>query len=93
MIAVDTNILLYAHRSDSPWHEPADACMATLAESRAAWAIPWRCFHEFLAIATHPRIFDPPTTGITCARSSSEARYRVAAFTTRESPRSASSTA
>jgi toxin-antitoxin system PIN domain toxin len=61
MIAVDTNILLYAHRTDSPWHEPADACMATLAESRAAWAIPWPCIHEFLAIATHSRIFDPPT--------------------------------
>lgn len=61
MIAVDTNILLYAHRGDSPWHEPADACLAVLAESGAAWAIPWPCVHEFLAIATHPRIFDPPT--------------------------------
>jgi hypothetical protein len=41
MIAVDTNILLYAHRADSAWHEPADARLAALAESRAAWAIPW----------------------------------------------------
>ena len=61
MIAFDTNILLYAHRGDSPWHAPADACLASLAESHAAWAIPWPCVHEFLAITTHPRIFDPPT--------------------------------
>lgn len=25
------------------------------------WAIPWPAIHEFLAIATHPRIFRPPT--------------------------------
>lgn len=61
MIAVDTNILLYAHRKDSPWHEAADACLAALAESGRPWAIPWPCIHEFLAIATHPRIFAPPT--------------------------------
>ena len=61
MIAVDTNILVFAHREDSPWHEPAFACLAALAEGRAAWAIPWPCVHEFLAIVTHPRIYSPPS--------------------------------
>ena len=28
---------------------------------RSAWAIPWPCLHEFLAIVTHPRIFKTPT--------------------------------
>lgn len=23
--------------------------------------MPWPCLHEFLAIVTHPRIYDPPT--------------------------------
>jgi len=59
VIAVDTNILLYAHREDSPWYEQATRCLADLARER--WAIPWPCLHEFLAIATHPRIFDPPS--------------------------------
>jgi predicted nucleic acid-binding protein len=27
MIAVDTNILVYAHREDSQWHQPADECL------------------------------------------------------------------
>jgi toxin-antitoxin system PIN domain toxin len=61
MIAVDTNITVYAHREDSPWHDTAYSAVARLAESRAVWTIPWPCIHEFLAIVTHPRIFSPPT--------------------------------
>lgn len=61
MIAVDTNLMVYAHREDSPWHEVAYSQVAELAESRSPWAIPWPCLHEFLAIVTHPRIFAPPT--------------------------------
>ena len=61
MIAVDSNLLVYSHREDSPWHESADTLIADLAEGHAPWAIPWPCIHEFLAIVTHPRIYDPPT--------------------------------
>ncbi len=61
MIAVDANILVYAHRQDSPWHEAARGRLVELAEGRAAWAIPWPCLHEFLAIVTHPRIYNPPS--------------------------------
>lgn len=61
MIALDTNVLVYAHRADSPWHAAADSCIRELAEGASAWAIPWTCLHEFLAIVTHPRIYRPPT--------------------------------
>lgn len=61
MIAVDTNILVYAHREDSPQHQAARAALAGLVESGQDWAIPWPCVHEFLAITTHQRIFSPPT--------------------------------
>ena len=61
MTAVDTNILVYAHRADSTWHEPADAVVAELAEGKSTWAIPWPCIYEFYAIVTHPRIYNPPT--------------------------------
>src|SRR3989338_1313275 len=61
MIAVDTNILVYAHRSDSPSHQAAERRLTELAEGGRPWAIPWPCLHEFLAIATHPRIYRPPT--------------------------------
>ena len=61
MTAIDTNILVYAHREDSEWHKRAAAAVASLAESAREWAIPWPCLHEFLAIVTHPRIFRTPT--------------------------------
>ena len=61
MIAVDSNLLVYAHREDSPWHAAAFDHMVRLAEGRALWAIPWPCIHEFLAIVTHPRIYSPPS--------------------------------
>jgi len=46
MIAVDTNLLVYAHRADSEWHDRAAARLRGLAEARAPWAIPWPCIHE-----------------------------------------------
>lgn len=61
MIAVDTNVLVYAHREDSPFYAAAYACVSGLAEGRTAWAIPWPCLHEFLATVTHPRVYRPPT--------------------------------
>lgn len=61
MIAVDTNLLVYAHRRDSDWHDQAAEVLRSLAEGRDAWAIPWPCIHEFLAVVTHPRIYDPPS--------------------------------
>jgi toxin-antitoxin system PIN domain toxin len=61
VIAVDTNILVYAHRRDSEWHEKASAALAQLAEGSVPWGVAWPCFHEFLAIVTHLRIYKPPT--------------------------------
>ena len=62
MIAADTNILVYAHRADSEWHEQARSRIESLAQGRVSWGVPWPCIHEFLAIVSHPRIYDPPST-------------------------------
>jgi toxin-antitoxin system PIN domain toxin len=61
VIAVDTNLLVYAHREDAAFHTEALARLTKLAEGAVAWAIPWPCLHEFYAIVTHPRIYAPPT--------------------------------
>ena len=61
MIALDTNILVYAYREDSIFHEKAGKLLAELADGPLAWAIPWPVVHEFLGIVTHPRIFRPPS--------------------------------
>jgi toxin-antitoxin system PIN domain toxin len=60
-MAVDTNVLVHAHRRDSPWHPAAYGRMSELAEGRSPWCIPWTCLHEFTAIVTHPRIYAPPS--------------------------------
>lgn len=62
LVAVDTNILVYAHRRDSNFHPAASARLRELAEGRSGWAIPWPCLHEFFAIVTHPKIYDPPSS-------------------------------
>lgn len=61
MIALDTNILVYAHREDVQWHDGALSAITSLAEAATPWSIPWPCIHEFLAIVTHPRIFRTPS--------------------------------
>lgn len=62
MTALDTNILVYSVREDSPWHRAALACLRELAEGPEPWAIPWPCIHEFLSVVTHPKIYKPPSS-------------------------------
>jgi uncharacterized protein len=62
MIAVDSNILVYAHRADSPWNEAATTWLDTLAQQGTSWGIPWPCVYEFYTIVTHPRIYAPPSS-------------------------------
>jgi toxin-antitoxin system PIN domain toxin len=62
MIAVDTNVLIYAHREDSEFHAAAMESVEWLRRHPAPWAIPWPCVHEFIAIATHPGIYRPAST-------------------------------
>ena len=57
MIAVDTNILVYAHRRESRHHTGAADVVQTLAEGRDRWAIPWPCVYEFFSVVTNPRIW------------------------------------
>jgi toxin-antitoxin system PIN domain toxin len=69
VIAVDTNVLVYAHR------EQARRRLTSLAEGAARWAIPVFCLGEFVRVVTHPRVFDPPFT----AAEACEALRRVSA--------------
>lgn len=61
MIALDTNVLVYARREELPEHEQAITLLRGLAEGREPWALPWPCLYEFLRVVTHPKVFDPPT--------------------------------
>jgi toxin-antitoxin system PIN domain toxin len=60
-IAVDTNILVYSHRAESPHHAEAAELIDSLRRGAGSWAIPWPCVHEFIAVVTSARIFKKPT--------------------------------
>jgi uncharacterized protein len=62
VIAIDTNILVYARRAETPFHRAAKRLLGELAEGDTEWALPWVCVYEFLRVVTHPRVFDPPTS-------------------------------
>lgn len=55
MIAVDTNVLVYADTPSSPFYSAARDLVTRLSEGVAPWAIPWPCVYEFLRVITHPR--------------------------------------
>jgi toxin-antitoxin system PIN domain toxin len=61
VIAVDTHILVSAHRAVSPFHDRARSALESLAAGARDWAVPWPCAHEFLAVVTHPRIYQTAT--------------------------------
>lgn len=65
MIAIDTNLLVYAHRAEMPFHAKARELIETLAQGRERWAIPWPCLHEFLAVVTRHGVFKTPTPAAT----------------------------
>ena len=57
MIAVDTNVLVYAHRRESGLGDAAHGYMRELAEGEASWTIPWPCCYEFHSVVTNRRIW------------------------------------
>lgn len=57
MVAVDTNVLVYAHRRETDEHAAARELLQTLVRARQPWAIPWPCVYEFFSVVTHPRIW------------------------------------
>ena len=61
MQAVDTNILVYARRSETAQHAVALGTLRSLAAGRDLWVLPWPCIYEFLRVVTHPKVFRPPT--------------------------------
>jgi uncharacterized protein len=61
MVAIDTNILVYARRVETPNHKPAYRLLESLALGDDPWFLPWPCIYEYLRVVTHPRVFTPPT--------------------------------
>ena len=61
MISLDTNILVYARRTEARHHQRASEIVNELSSGDSPWALTWVAVCEFLRVVTHPRIFSPPT--------------------------------
>lgn len=61
MLLLDVNIYVYAHREDSPHHQPARACLEEALNGEAPVGHSPQALAGFLRIVTHPRIFVTPT--------------------------------
>jgi hypothetical protein len=57
VLAVDTNILIYAHRRETPEHFVARKVVTDFAEGDEPWGIAWPCVHEFFSVVTNRRIW------------------------------------
>jgi uncharacterized protein len=58
----DVNILVYAHREESPNHSRYHQWLKGLATGPEPFALSELVLHGFIRVVTNPRIFDPPST-------------------------------
>ena len=60
MLAVDTNVLIYAADADSPFHVSCREWLETQRQRADAWYVTWGILYEFLRVTTHPRVMQKP---------------------------------
>jgi toxin-antitoxin system PIN domain toxin len=78
MIALDTNLLVYAHRREMRSHAAASDAIRALVEGYSPWSVPWPCAHEFISVVTNPKPFKKPTSprdALAFLRSLTESEY------------------
>jgi len=62
MIAIDTNLLVYAHRERAPQHKRARKAIEMASSSPRGWGMPAAVLPEFWSVVTHPASEGRPTT-------------------------------
>jgi toxin-antitoxin system PIN domain toxin len=76
MVLIDTNILVYAHRTDSANHPAYRQWLEDLVNSDQAYGMSEMVLAAFIRIVTHPKIFRFPTPLETAVRYASDLRDR-----------------
>jgi uncharacterized protein len=61
MILFDVNVLVYAHRADTPNHDAYRTWLEKVINGNAAYGVSDIVLSGFLRVVTHPRVFDPPS--------------------------------
>lgn len=58
---LDVNILVYAHKSESPFYPAASQWLENFVRSNQRFALTDAVIVGFVRIVTHPRIYEPPS--------------------------------
>ena len=61
MDLIDVNVLVYAHRQDSPGHDAHRQWLEDVINGDQAFGVSDHVLAGFLRVVTHPSVFDPPT--------------------------------
>ena len=83
----DVNVLVYAHRADSPDHEEHRAALLAEIDSDHQYGVSDLVLSSFVRIVTHPRIFKTPTPTSAALDFADELRGRPNAVTIAPGPR------
>ncbi len=62
MIAVDTNLLVYAHRAAVPEHKSAQGALEQASRHDRGWGVAVSCLAEFWGLVTHAKAAGRPST-------------------------------
>ena len=62
MILPDVNVLVYAHREDTPDHASYREWLEAVINGDQAYGMSDLVLSDFVRVVTHPRVFDPPST-------------------------------
>ena len=60
MHVVDTNILVYAADTDSPFHGRCREALEQWRSQNSVWYTTWSIIYEFVRVTTHPRVMRSP---------------------------------
>ena len=61
MYLMDVNVLVYAHREDTPDHLAYREWLESIINGNAAYAYSELVLSGFLRVVTHPRVFEIPS--------------------------------
>lgn len=62
MIAIDTNLLVYAHRAATPQHQAARRALEQAVDDARGWGFTLASLTEFWSVVTHPSAAGRPST-------------------------------
>lgn len=62
MDLIDVNVLVYAHREDSPDHDAHRQWLENVINGDQAYGVSDQVLAGFLRVVTHPSVFDPPSS-------------------------------